>query len=72
MVGEIILEEVILDGEKYELIHNKDGTDTLRQYDEEYKMWISMIYNPNSGLEPLERVKEILINDYLERVTKNK
>lgn len=66
------MEEVILNNDKYELIHNKDGTDMLRQYDPEFKMWIELCYNPNAGTKNFEKTKEILINNYIERVTKNR
>jgi hypothetical protein len=63
------MEKVILGKNKYELIHNEDGTEMLRRYHPKFKMWTEMVYDPKSDLKPLEKVKEILINNYIESVT---
>ncbi len=60
----------VINGDEYEIITNKEGISTAYIYDKEYDCYLEIELSSVKTPEIVFEIKNILRNDYLERVTK--
>ena len=66
-INKVIKEEdIIVRGENYKYIEHEDGTQKLKSYDEESKMWVTLTFAKEHDPQVKKNVIDFLSKKFLE------